>query len=197
MKKILKIASLAALVAASPQAMAAEFFVGLNVGTSSFSGLEEACDDLIEDNRLIGGFPIGCAITDDSDSTLNINAGVNFNRFIGLEAGYVDLGEYGADFTVTRVTVSAEAEADYAYASLVLTAPFSDQFSVSARFGGVNANAEVTSAAAGVGIEFEDETTGFVGASIDYRFNDHFSLQLRYDDLDAVDVTSAGIRYTF
>lgn len=195
MKLIFKTLTLGVLVASSSSVIAGEFFIGVMGGQSNFSELSDACDELIEDNRLIGGLPVSCRVTEDSDTVVGINAGYNFNRFIGLEAGYLDLGEYEAEFTASRITVSALAELDLAYAGLVLTAPFNDAFSVSARVGGVNANAEVSSL--GFSLEIEDETTAFVGASVDYRFTENLSFQLRYDDLDVVDITTAGLRYHF
>lgn len=196
MKKMLKPASLAtALLAMAPQVYAGEFFIGANVGTSNFSALNEECDELVSDNRVIGGFPVGCEITEDSDTTLGINAGYNFNSVFGVEVGYIDLGEYSANITTALIPVPATASADITYAGLVLTAPFTEKFSISARLGGVNANAEVS--AIGASLEVEDETTGFVGASVDYRITEKISIQLRYDDLDVIDITSAGIRYHF
>ncbi len=177
-------------------AHAGEFFVGLNAGTATFDRLNDACDDLLDSNSLIGGLPIGCSVRSDSDAALGINAGYNFNRIFGLEAGYVDLGNYSADLTASRVTVSASAEVDYIYAALVLTAPITDRFSASARLGGVNADISL-SADLGFAAEFEDETAGFAGISLDYRFADKFSLQVRYDSLSEAEITTAGIRYHF
>ncbi len=195
MNTILKTLTLGALLANSSSVLAGDFFIGVTGGQSNFSELNEACDELIDDNRLIGGFPVSCRVTEDSDTVLGVNAGYNFNSFIGVEAGYLDLGEYEADFSVAGLSVPATATLDLAYAGLVLSAFLSEAFSVSARVGGVNANVEVTSL--GFNLELEDETTAFVGASLDYRFTDHLSLQIRYDDLDVVDITSAGIRYHF
>ena len=195
MRKILKLAPVAALVLAAPQANAGEFFIGATAGTSNFSALSEECDDLIADNRTIGGFAVSCQIDDDSDTTFGINAGYNFNSVFGVEVGYVDLGEYSAQVTTALIPVPVTASADITYAGLVLTAPFTEKFSVSARLGGVNANAEVSTV--GASLELEDETTGFVGASVDYRITEKISVQLRYDDLDVIDITSAGIRFHF
>ena len=196
MKKILTFSALVSLSALSIPANAGEFFVGLNAGTTTFDALNDACDDLLEDNVSVGGFPLTCAVDDDSDTALSINAGYNFNRFFGLELGYVDMGEYAASVTAARVTVTATAEVDYTYASLVLSAPLTDKFSLSARLGAANANAEIGSQL-GISGEIEDETAAFVGASADYRLNDQFSIQVRYDTFDEADITSAGIRFHF
>lgn len=193
----MKILSVSALLAAglaiSTQTVAGEFFVGVNAGQSNFTGLVEACDDLERDNRLVSGFTRGCNITEDSDTTLSINAGYNFNRFFGVEIGYTDLGEYEGNVSLGGINLPVDAEADLTYASLVLTAPFSKSFSISARFGGVNASAESDS----LGVEVEDETGGFAGVSADLRVTENIGLQLRYDDLDLIDITSVGIRYHF
>jgi len=196
MKKTLITTTLITALASMPTASASGFFIGVNAGSSNFSGLNDACDDLLESTQIIGGLPVTCLITDDSDTTLSINAGYDFNRYIGLEVGYLDLGEYTADFNVAGVTVPATAEADFTYAGLVLTAPFNDKFSISARVGGVNANAELSSPV-GVSADLEDETAAFVGASLDYRLFEKISLQVRYDYLSEIDITSVGLRYHF
>lgn len=195
LKNAIKLASVAALIFVAPQAHAGEFFVGATAGTSSFSGLNEACDDFIDDNRFIGGSPVTCRVNEDSDTVVGINAGYNFTRIIGVELGYIDLGEYSASVGATRIAFPVTAEVDIAYAGLVLTAPLTEAFSLSARLGGVNANAEVSSF--GASLELEDETTGFVGVSADFRVTESISLQVRYDDLDVIDLTSAGIRFHF
>lgn len=196
MKNILIFHTLVSLVVLSLQADAGEFFVGLNAGTTKFRALNDACDDLLEDNILVGGFPLTCAVDDDSDKSLSINAGYNFNRFLGLELGYVDMGEYAASVTAAGLTVSATAEIDYTYASFVVSAPLTDKFSLSARVGAANADAEIGSQL-GISDQVEDETAAFVGASADFRLNNHLSIQVRYETFDEVDITSAGIRLHF
>ena len=202
MNKNLSLNALIALTMLTPVSHAGEFFVGLNVGMSTFDALNDACDDFLEDSPQIGGFALNCNIDDDSDTTLNINAGYNLNRYLGLEIGYVVLGQYSASVSAAGITVGATAEVDYTYASLVLTAPFTDKFSISGRLGGANVNADISANANigsqfGLSTELEDETTGFVGVSADYRFSKKVSLQIRYDTFSEADITSAGIRYHF
>ncbi len=198
-KENMKIIKASALVAAglmiSHSSTAGEFFIGLNAGQSNFSGLVEACDDLVDDNRNVSGFPVACTITEDSDTTLSINAGYNFNRFFGAEIGYIDLGEYEGNVSLGRINFPITADADLTYAGLVLSAPFTKSFSISARLGAVNGNAEASTTS--LSAEFEDETGAFAGVSADFRVTENISVQLRYDDLDLVDITSAGIRYHF
>ncbi len=194
MKQLLIAALLpASLIAAN--ASAGEFFIGLNAGTSDFSGLGEACDDFRADNMQPGGLPVRCVVTEDSDTTLSINAGYNFNRVLGIEAGYTDLGEYSAELGISRFSVPVDAEVTFSYAALVLSAPFSDSFSASLRLGGVNADFEINSIS--LSGELEDEAAAFVGASLDYRITDAISVQVRYDDFDELSITSAGVRLHF
>jgi len=198
MKKIVFAAALTATSLTTSSVLAGEFFIGLNAGTSSFTGLNDACNDFLEDNRQIDGFPVTCDITDDSGSILSVNAGYNFNRIFGLEVGYVDLGEYSADFAVPRLSAqaTATAEADLTYAAIVLSAPISENFSISGRLGGASANATVSGSASLDSLRLS--STGFAGASLDYRITDNLSVQLRYDNyLDQLEVTTAGIRYYF
>ena len=196
MKKKIALSALLSLSCLSPISHAGEFFIGLNAGTATFDALNDACDDLIADNVQIGGLPLTCNVNDDSDTALSINAGYNFNRYLGLEIGYVDMGEYSASVTASRITLNATAEVDYTYGALVLSAPLTDKFSLSARLGGASANANVGSQI-GISGEIEDETVGFVGASADYRLNDRFSFQVRYDTFSDADITTAGIRVHF
>jgi len=175
---------------------AGEFFVGINAGTATFDGLNDACDEVLENEAFIGGFSVGCQVTSDSDTAFSINGGYNFNRIFGLEAGYVDLGEYSANISAAGITVDAAAEVDYIYAAVVLTAPISKKFSVSARLGGVNADIAVSSQI-GLGAELEDAPAGFAGVSLDYRIAEKVSFQVRYDSLSEADITTVGLRYHF
>ncbi len=195
MKNTLIAGAIASLLIA-PGAKAGEFFIGVNAGTTDFgSGLNDLCEDVQEDNRSIGGFPIGCTVTEDSDTVLSINGGYNFNRVFGIEVGYTDLGEYEGEVTVPIATTAGTVSADFIYGALVLSAPFTEKFSASLRLGGASADAEVSTAF--LGAEIEDEAIAFVGASLDYRLTDNLSLQARYDNFEELTIATGGIRFHF
>ena len=191
MKHTLTTVSLLASTFLAPTALAGEFFIGINAGKSNFSELDNACDNLINARSSGPQFPVGCRVNEDSDTVLSVNAGYNVNQYVGAEVGYMEVGEYTSSVSISRISLSATAELDLAYAGLVFTLPVNDRLSLSARAGAVQA--ELDSSV----IEIDDETAGFVGASFDFRLTDKVSMQVRYDEFDVIDVTTAGIRYHF
>lgn len=191
-KSLIPAALLATLLGA-PVAQAGEFYIGAFAGNSSFDGLEDACNEVRRDS--IGRLPVACVVNEDSDTSLGIHAGYNFTRWIGLEAGYIDFGEYQATVSQSRISFPLTLSADVTYASVVLTAPFTEKFSGSLRLGGLLGN--VTAESGSLSASIEEEEGAFAGASLDYRVTENISLQVRYDDLEVISLTSAGVRYNF
>lgn len=103
----------------------------------------------------------------DSDTTWLLGAGYNFNKYVGVEVGYRELGIakasasgavtgtlYGAPFSATG-TFSASADADGVYVGPVFTLPLdvitglSDKFGISARVGAYRWSLEENASASG------------------------------------------------
>lgn len=117
MKKLI----FAAFVALSSQAFA-EGFVGIGLGQTSAD---------VDANPIGGIVPS----IDDSDTSLNIFGGAMLTPNFGIEAGYIDLGEYSAlwDDGIDYLKYKAEASALY-FAGLGV-APINDQFGFYAKAG--------------------------------------------------------------
>lgn len=106
----------------------------------------------------------GCvAACDQTDRSWNLSAGYQFNRHLGLEAGYVDLGK----LTVTGAIFGGVATADVKTKALELlgvgTLPFTDKFAVYVKAGLFRSDSDAvfTGAVAGSGSE---KKTGFTFA---------------------------------
>lgn len=144
MKKLhaLCLASLAAL--GSTQVLAqneGHFYGGVGAGRSQSK---------IDDNRinaaLIGAGATSTSITQDQrDATYKLFGGYQFTPYLGLEAGYFNLGEFGFKSTTTPAgTLDGRIKLDGLNLDLVGTLPVNDQLSLLGRVGMVRARARDT-----------------------------------------------------
>lgn len=98
---------------------------------------------------------------DDKDTSWGLTAGYMLNNNFGIEAGYRDLGSasastsgtvsgtyYGKPFSATG-TLNASGDADGWLLGVRLNLPVNDKFSVNARAGLYNWNADVNAVASG------------------------------------------------
>ena len=131
---------------------------------------------------------------DDEDTAFSVFGGYQFNKYFGLEAGYVDFGKIESD------TVGPDLEGDSAYLTAVGTLPITDKFSAYAKAGFHRWNLNdplplVTGKADDSGT---DPTYG-VGAQ--YRFNDKVALRGEYSRFETgdadVDLAQVQVRYDF
>ena len=87
--RVIAIAALAALPLS--QAQAAGYF-GVGGGVSSYSNLEESCDD-VELRAAFSGIAASCD-PDDSDSGFKVFGGYRFNENWAIEGSIFDLGTF-------------------------------------------------------------------------------------------------------
>ena len=186
-------------------------YLGVSVGQSKVKD-PGSCSD------LAGLFSPGysCSLN-DTDVGLKIFGGYQVNRYVGAEVSYVDLGTFklSASGLVTGVPVSA-SEKIHGYgfgADLVLSAPISDTFSLSARGGVLSWTLKDTlsasSSAASLSQEESATGTSFtfgVGARYDFAQNLGFRVEFqRFKDVgdenktgkSDVDLISASLIYRF
>ncbi len=108
MKKILSMAAVLALMStaaiAGPNSSGA--YVGLGYGVSAY-----ADDDFTEKEMKHKGL-------DDSDSGFTVYGGYQFNKIIGVEAGYTDYGEFTADHDYSQSATSFHVAANAGYSFL-------------------------------------------------------------------------------
>ncbi len=202
---------LLALVAiASPSAFAEEagWYLGANVGQS-----RATIDDARISSSLLGaGFTSSSIADNDRDRAYKVFGGYQFNRYIGVEGGYFNLGRAG--FTATTVpagSLSGDIRVQGLNLDLVGTLPITDRFHV---LGRVGANyAEASDTFTGTGLVHvgnpnpsKRDTNYKVGLGLGYALTPALTLRAeleRYRIDDAVgnkgdiDVASLGLVYRF
>jgi len=101
MKKILALATFAALCAAQPAlAEKTGFYVGADIGTISADIDKGALDSVVYDVLASEGLYLdGSSDVDDSDTTYGLTFGYKFMPYLAVEGQYLDLGE--AEYTVS------------------------------------------------------------------------------------------------
>lgn len=167
-KTILSLGILAAI--GSMQAFAADtnLYVRGNVGQSRYD--------------------IGGGYGNKTDSVIGAAMGYTFSPNIGVEVGYNDYGSvnFGA----------AAASAKTGHASLILTAPLGNEFSVYGRAGVASTERKVS----GFGGSVSDtKTEGLFGVGVGYNFARNITGTLEYQKLNDSDVSAiaAGVKFSF
>lgn len=213
MNSVLRI-SLALGLAASATAFGADagrpgFYLGAAVG--------KAYGDLDRGN-LTGplseaGFTVNGSSEDDDDTGWKILGGYQVNPYFGVEASWVDLGEYSIKAEVGGANpgqVKSKLDLSGAF-NLGVTAgyPFTDRLSAFAKIGAVFWDADVESTASlafGTASSKDDDdgTDLSFGLGIRYYVTDHIALRADWDryqiggDADTdVDLWSVAVQYKF
>lgn len=174
------------------------------------------------DNDEIPGFS-----TDDSDTGFSAGIGYEFNKYIAVEAGYLDLGEtslngsdtvsgtlYGSSYTISG-TLNAEAEVDGFYLGPQVSFPVTDAFDlyakagvffwdldVSAAFSGSLTYEGTVYSGSGTATYSDDGEDLYYGLGASYDVTDTFTVRAdwtRYDDVSDTDIDyySAGLVFRF
>jgi opacity protein-like surface antigen len=190
MMKIRNVAVLLAASALSIPAYAADtgWFVLGSAGMTKYNDKEAT--------------PPGISV-DDSDVGFKLGGGYMFNRNIGVEAAYVDLGK--EKFTAPGFSADAKASGEVLAALGVW--PLNDQFSLLGRVGIINATVKVSGGGADVKSTDVKLTFGVGGA---FNLSKELSLRLEWDRYDKlgnsdpnstgesdVDLISLGVVYKF
>jgi len=197
---------------------AGQWSIGLLAGQSSTEGFDSDCNQIrgVDFINPIEGAPpiigngffvsINCN-ADDTATALGLNLAYNFNQRWGLELGYMDLGDYDFDISISSSSpfviidsgsgfrISNELSALY----LVGTVNFqlTNAFSLTGRLGAANIELDISASDLSIS---EDETETMAGISLNYDFSDKIRAELRYDYFDfnsSIDVASIGLRYNF
>lgn len=134
--------------------------------------------------------------------------GIQINKYLGVEAGYVNFGEIGASATNGIDTASVSAKTQSAYLAATGTLPLNEQFSLFAKAGVARNRTKVTdsfNAATDSGTFYK--TTAMLGVGASYAFTPKLSGVVEYDDFGKVidesgvslrqSMLSAGVRYKF
>ncbi len=138
---------------------------------------------------------------DDSDTAFGVRAGYMFTDVVGVELGYLDLGDFSADGD--RPGNRIDVDADAFSVALVLNWAVHDQVDLYGKLGAYHIDANSDSVAAGVRLEEGDsETEAFyaVGAELDLGqfnvFTEFSQVDTDVNDL-AFDIISLGVKFEF
>jgi OOP family OmpA-OmpF porin len=205
-----------------PTVFAAEtyWYLGASVGQSSI----DATSSEIEQGFLVDdGFVASGTTLDDSDTGWKAYLGYRFNRFFALEGGYADLGEASFNTTIvaapppfgafTPFPIHGTATAEGALLSAVLHLPLSERFSLFAKAGVFQWDAEFKETIPGTGItrvsRSEKETDPAYGLGAELGITEALRARLEFEQFKDVgkgiggregadiDYYSAGIVFGF
>ena len=131
---------------------------------------------------------------DDEDTAFSAFGGYQFNRYFGLEAGYVDFGELEPD------AAGQALEASTVYLAAVGTLPFTEKFSGYAKAGFQRWDLD-TALPGATGTADDNGNDPTYGVGLQYRFNDAVALRGEYsrfelEDVDA-DLAQVQVRFDF
>jgi OOP family OmpA-OmpF porin len=184
------------------------WYVGGNVGESRATIDEAKIVDGLKDS----GFTTTSITDDDRHFGFKVFGGYQFDRFLAVEGGYFDLGQFGftAD-TLPAGSYRGNIKLDGANLDLVGTLPFTDRFGAFARVGVEYAYARDSFAGSGMVVvpvsgRWEQATNAKFGFGLQYAFTPSLAMRLeaeRYRIDDPVehgadmDLYSIGLLYRF
>lgn len=201
---------MALAIIASPFTMADEsgWYAGINVGQSN----AKIDDDSIARGLLGNGFASTSIDDEDGDIGYKLFGGYRFNKYIAIEGGYFDLGQFG--FTATTVpagTLGGNIEIKGLNFDLVGILPIVEKFSAFGRVGVNYAQAKDTFTGTGAvnvlnSNPSKRDTNYKFGLGLQYDFTAALAIRAeaeRYRINDAVgnkgdiDLVSVGLIYRF
>ncbi len=155
-------------------------YLGGALGQSKF---KEWCDT--------GGSPVTLASCEDTDTSWRVLGGYRFNRYVGVEATYVDWGEVTASTNTARVSAKQNS---YGLAA-VGTMPLGERFELFGKAGFLNTEQETTSTRTVT----RDETELHYGLGVKYAFTRNWALRGEWENTDKlkVELLSIGVEYRF
>lgn len=210
----LSILSGALLFAAATSPLLAETpSQGLYVGAGLGQAFADLDSDAVSDPLSEAGFSV-LGSEDDSDETLfRLHAGYRFNRYLGIEATWFALGDYGLETRIGGINAGQiDTEMDLGSTfnlGLIASYPLAERISLHAKLGAVLWSADVRSTArltSGTAQASDDDSgtdlSFGLGAAI--QITEHLAVRGDWDrlqlggDLDTdLDLWSLGVQYRF
>jgi len=149
---------------------------------------------------------------DDSDNAWTINLGYQFNPYIAVEMGYIDLGQRSANLKgsttdlagyYSRIEKVHPLSVQGVTANIVASWPITDTMVLSGKVGYLDWKSDYKSYVESqqVGSNKEKGQDIWYGGSISYRFTSQWHSSLNYarikSDNDKNDLISFGVKYYF
>jgi OmpA-OmpF porin, OOP family len=140
-----------------------------------------------------GGTFTGC---DDSDTSWKLLGGYRFNRYVGVEASYIDWGEVSARFN-TGAQVAAKQHS-YGLAA-VGAVPLGDRFELFGKAGFLKTEQETRRITPNPLSVNRDETEFHYGLGAKYAFTRNWAVRGEWEKTDKlkVELLSIGVEYRF
>lgn len=182
------------------------FYFGGSLGHASI--------ETIDESEINAGFAaLGVTTTsevDDNDLGWKFYGGYDFNKYIGIELAYVDLGEAEVSATSSAPvvgTASVDAEADGFAFAVVARYPLNQQVDLFGKLGGfvweVEGGASVSVGGSTLALTGEDDGNSVMfGLGAEYEFNDNIGIRAEWERFEQVansdvDMFSIGLEYDF
>lgn len=190
MKRAGLVLSIAGLIGMSAQSVAAfenptGFYIGGALGVTEIS--DTVCDELASLNAAL----INQLSCDEKDSGWKLFAGWQPIKWVGVEAGYADLGSYSASGGATNVT----AEVDGGFITATFTAPVIETIGLYGKLGAYAWDSNIKGSLSGVAIPetSDDGTSTIIGAGFRFPITDSFGVRLEWERyLDIGDDDNSG-----
>ena len=197
MKKIVLASIIAAAFVATP--VLAQGYVGLGVGSSSASGIDQTSG------------AVSLTSSNNSRTSVKIFGGFKFTPNWGLEAQYADLGN--RDFVIRNGAAqvgSGNVKLSQFSLAGTGTLPLASNFSVFGKLGASNNSGKVNAAVPVAGVTFNDsgnKTDLMVGVGLTYAVTPQIAVRAEYEDFGKfnnnsgnsirVNNFSIGLQYSF
>ena len=135
----------------------------------------------------------GC---DDGDTSWKLFGGYRFNRYVGVEASYIDWGEVTASVN-TGARVAAKQQS-YGLAA-VGTIPFGERFELFGKAGFLQTEQETRRITPRPSTLDRDETELHYGLGVKYAFTRNWAVRGEWENTDKlkVELLSIGVEYRF
>lgn len=150
---------------------------------------------------------------DDSDTGYKLQLGYMFNRHVGVEGGWVDLGKFRYNANFNGGSAVADVKASGFSMAAIGVAPLNESASLFAKLGIINAKVKTSASASGPGgaasanVSDTDWSPNY-GLGFMYSFTPKLALRVEWDRFDNlgnkdktgegdVDLYSVGLKYSF
>lgn len=197
------------------------FTYGFGDFEEQWSGSYEQAENLLR----AAGLPVAISVNNADDAKIGyrLYGGYRFNRYIGIEGGYMDLGKYSFSSTIecigtpcpgqipgpTPLSLQTEPRLDLSvdslFYSLMLHYPIGKSLDPYVRIGGASWDASVTTNTLIFNGSPNLATTDLLfGVGLDFRWSDRLAGRAEWqrvfvsiDNIPDINIVDVGLRYSF
>jgi len=176
------------LASALAQAQGSGFYLGGALGQSK---LKDWCS-----GASATAFFNAC---NDTDTAWKLLGGYRFNRYVGVEASYIDWGEVTASVTVSGAVAEVAAKQQSYGLAAVGTLPIGERFELFGKAGFLMTEQDTRRITPNPSTVNRDETELHYGLGAKYAFTKNWAARLEWENTDKlkVEMLSIGVEYRF